>query len=218
MISITKEKTASFDVDAQNTFTPQCPGELPIINGDKIVWELNGQAQLARLRIGSKDAHSLSAVWLADDVHRQFEVVNGYKDVDIRWNAHAIVGTHGFKLISGLPEVTEYDFFVWKGVESNLHPYGACYHDLNNKLSTGVKEFLNCFIKPIIDTVIIGGLATDYCVKMTALQLADDFHVIVNLGACRGVAPDTTNKAIDEMTAAGVHFINSYSELISEKE
>ncbi|MFP3345802.1 isochorismatase family protein, partial [Halomonas sp. SIMBA_159] len=43
-----------------------------------------------------------------------------------------------------------------------------------------------------VTTVIIGGLATDYCVKTTALQLqaTKSFKVIVNLSACRGISPD----------------------------
>ena len=32
-----KKYIASFDIDAQNTFTPVCPDELPVIDGDKIV-------------------------------------------------------------------------------------------------------------------------------------------------------------------------------------
>ncbi len=58
-------------------------------------------------------------------------------------------------------------------------PYGACYHDLKNTLSTGVIEYLKCH--NIITTVICGGLATDYCVKNTVLQLRQvGFEVILN--------------------------------------
>ena len=56
------EKTfiASFDIDAQKTFTPLCPDELPVAEGDKIVPELNAQAEFAALRVASRDAHSLT--------------------------------------------------------------------------------------------------------------------------------------------------------------
>lgn len=37
-------KVASFDVDAQNTFTPLCPDELPVAEGTDIVAQLNAQA------------------------------------------------------------------------------------------------------------------------------------------------------------------------------
>ena len=42
-----KKYIASFDIDAQNTFTPVCPDELPVAEGDTIAPELNAQAQFA---------------------------------------------------------------------------------------------------------------------------------------------------------------------------
>ncbi len=56
----------SIDVDAQKTFSPLCPQELPVAEGDTIVAELNAQAALADLRVMSKDAHSPSAKWIVD--------------------------------------------------------------------------------------------------------------------------------------------------------
>ena len=66
---------ASFDVDAQNGFTPRCPGELPVVGGDAIAAELNAQALLASLRVGSKDAHSPHAVWVATEAAPQFSQI-----------------------------------------------------------------------------------------------------------------------------------------------
>lgn len=200
-------KVASFDIDAQNTFTPVCPNELPVPQGDQIADELNKQARRSSLRVGSKDAHSPKAVWVATDEKPQFSQIENEPNADIRWVEHAVPGTKGFELIFGLPDVTEYDFFVWKGVEPNMHPYGACYHDLANTISTGVIEFLH--LKGI-KTVIAGGLATDYCVKTTVLQLLNaGFEVIVNLGACRGIAEETVNQAMEEMKKGGAKFVTT---------
>lgn len=197
---------ASFDVDSQNCFTPVCPDELPVPDGTEIVAELNAQAKLAQYRLGSKDAHPVHPIWLADDKHPPLSPVKGHKNVDVRWPKHAVPGTKGFELIKGLPHPIEYDFFVWKGVEPDLHPYGACYHDLEEKKTTGVIEFLH---SKKVTTVIVGGLATDYCVKNTALQLKKaGFKVIVNLAACRGVDPKTTEEAKQQMKEAGIQFIN----------
>ena len=208
---IDKKYIASFDIDAQNTFTPVCPEELPVSGGDEIAGELNAQAKFARLRVGSRDAHTLSALWLSDEKHAPLTPVEGnYPDLDIRWPAHAIIGTKGFDFIAGL-DPAAYDFQVFKGIEIDKHPYGACYHDLANTLSTGVIEFLKLHG---ITTVICGGLATDYCVKNTVLQLkAAGFDVILNKAACRGIAPETVATALEEMTRAGVKFIESASEL-----
>jgi len=196
-----KSKTASFDIDAQKGFTPICPGELPVPEGDRIADSLNRQAEFASIRVGSKDWHSMNAVWIADNENPQFTPVEG-ENVDIRWNAHCIAGTEGSELLQGLPRPAEYDFFVWKGMEKDMHPYGACYHDLGEKMSTGVIEFLK---HKGIENIIAGGLATDYCVKTTALQLKKaGFNVIVNLEACRGIAEDTIAAAVDEMGKAGI--------------
>ena len=125
-------KVASFDVDAQNTFTPLCPNELPVPGGTEIVEELNAQARYAEYRLGSKEGHNPKAVWVATADHPQLESVAG-PNVDVRWNLHAVPGTLGFELIDGLPHPAEYDFFVWKGIELDMHPFGSCYHDLAEK-------------------------------------------------------------------------------------
>ena len=205
-----KSRIATFDVDAQNTFTPACPDELPVPDGLAIVDELNAQAALGSVRVGSKDAHSPKAAWVATESAPQFSRVEG-RNVDIRWKRHAEPGTPGFELIPGLPAPADYDYFVWKGVELDMHPYGACYHDLGNRLSTGVIEFLKV---RNIATVIVGGLATDYCVKTTVLQLiAAGFQVIVNLGACRGIAPDTTRDAVEAMRSSGARIVDSSADI-----
>jgi nicotinamidase/pyrazinamidase len=205
-----KVSVASFDVDAENCFTPICPNELPVPGGTEIVPELNKNAKLAKYRIMSKDAHSPKAVWVATKENPQFSPVEG-ENVDVRWNLHGVPGTKGFELIEGLPPVTDYDFLVFKGVELGLHPYGACYHDLAKKISTGAIEFMR---DKGIKIVIVGGLATDYCVKETVLELLHaNFVVVVNLGACRGIAEETTEAAIEEMKNAGAFFVNSADEL-----
>ena len=205
-----KKYIASFDIDAQNTFTPVCPDELPVVDGDKIATELNAQAEFASLRIASRDAHSNCALWISDAEHAPLTTIEGYPDLDLRWPAHAIIGTKGFEFIDGL-DPQKYNFQVFKGIEPDKHPYGACYHDLKNTLSTGVIEYLKCHN---ITTVICGGLATDYCVKNTVLQLRQvGFEVILNKAACRGIAEETIAQAMEEMAQAGVHFIENAAEL-----
>ena len=111
-------------------------------------------------------------------------VEGDYPNLDIKWPPHCVVGTEGNQLIPGLPAEEAYDLVIEKGVDPLLHPYGACYHDLQEKISTGAIEWLR---QQGIKTVLIGGLATDYCVKTTGLQLLKaGFEVILNRAACRG--------------------------------
>lgn len=205
-----KSTVASFDVDAQKTFTPLCPQELPVPGGTEIVAELNAQAHFASLRLASKDSHSAQALWVASTAHPPLSAIAA-PHMDCYWPVHAVPGTLGFESLSGLPAIADYDYVVWKGIELDMHPYGACYHDLNEKLSTGVLEFLH--VRGIC-CIIVGGLATEYCVKTTALQLRRaGFEVVVNLAACRGLDSIAIEKAIQEMEALGITFIATASEL-----
>lgn len=205
-----REQVASFDVDCEYCFTPECPDELPVAGGLEIVGELNSQAAFAAYRLGSKDAHPRHAHWVADEDHPPLTPIEG-DNMDVYWPLHAVPGTRGFQLIEGLPGVTAYDFFVWKGVEPDMHPYGACYHDHARTLSTGAIEFL---AQRKVTTLLVGGLATDYCVKYTALELNDaGFRVILNLSAARGVAKETTASALQTLAAEGVELIDSAAQL-----
>jgi nicotinamidase/pyrazinamidase len=206
-----RERVASFDVDAQRTFTPLCPDELPVAGGDEIASELNRQAQLARWRLGSKDAHSPKAVWVTDDADRVGKPGVPGDNVEEHWPVHAVPGTEGFELVPGLPRPAEYDFFVWKGVELDMHPYGACYHDIAETMSTGVIEWLRA---RDVSHVLVGGLATDFCVRATARQLAETgFDVVLNRAACRGIAEDSTRDALEELNKAGVRIVADAGDL-----
>lgn len=207
---IDKDKVASFDVDPQKGFTPICPAELPVSGGDEIAPHLNFMGSLASFRVGSKDAHTPSAPWVVDSHDKMF-VPTGLKDADITWVSHCVPGTAGFEFLDALPSPDEYDYFVWKGVEPAMHPYGACYHDLGNKMSTGAIEVLRA---NGIKRVLVGGLATDYCVKTTVLQLCEaGFEVVVYLPACRAIAEDTELAAFEAMINAGASLARDEFEL-----
>ncbi len=213
MIAIDKATTASFDVDPQRGFTPLCPNELPVAEGDQIASELNAQATFAALRLVSKDCHPATAPWVARSPDEIMQPVEGdYPNLDIKWPPHCVVGTEGNQLIPGLPAEEAYDLVIEKGVDPLLHPYGACYHDLQEKISTGAIEWLR---QQGIKTVLIGGLATDYCVKTTGLQLLKaGFEVILNRAACRGVAAETSVQALVDLQAAGARLIADSRELV----
>lgn len=208
------DKTASFDVDPQRGFTPLCPDELPVRDGHHITDELNNQARFAHFRIVSKDCHPKEAPWVAKDPEEVMTAVEGdYPGLDIKWPSHCVIGTEGNELIPGLPGEDTYDLVIEKGKDPCQHPYGACYHDLAEKMSTGAIEWLR---NRKVTAVIVGGLATDYCVKNTVLQLLRaGFTVIVNLAACRGVADETSTVAQEEMRAAGATLIENSNALES---
>lgn len=197
-----RREVATFFVDAQNGFTPVCPQELPVAGGDEIVHELNAMLPFAGVKVASGDEHPDAAHFFADAAHPPFTPApSGTKNWDIRWNRHCVKGTFGAELLAGLPRQAAYDLFIAKGTAVDKHPYGACYHDLADAEPTGVLAFLK---DRGVRLVLVGGLATDYCVKATALQLLRaGFDVIVNTAACRGITPETTEAALAEVAVHG---------------
>lgn len=208
-ILVSIKTIASFDVDPLKGFTPLCPDELPVPDGDQIVDELNEQAKFAAYRIISKDVHPSNAIWIANDNHLQLSPISG-DNVDLRWNKHCMSGTYGSELLDGLPGMSYYDFLVFKGVEPDMHPYSACYHDLKKKISTGVMEWA---IGKGIETFIVGGLALDYCVGETVKDLINEgFNVILNVAATRGLGtPDELDNYLMELDELGVNIIKNAS-------
>ena len=195
-------KIASFDVDAQNGFTANAPHELPVPGGEQIAPALNAMARRASLRLGSKDAHPANAAWVVADARQMLQPL-ALANADLTWVSHCVPGTPGFELLPGLPAPIDYDYFVWKGVEPDLHPYGACYHDLGERRSTGVIEYLKV---QQAQAIIVGGLALDYCVRTTALQLRHaGFEVLLYLPACRALSAEGAEQACAQMAGAGIH-------------
>lgn len=207
-----KNLIASFDVDAQKGFTPLCPNELPVPGGDEIVEALNHMAALASIRVASKDSHTPKAPWVVER-HDQMGLSTGLANADLTWVSHCVPGTPGFESLDGLPSPLAYDFMVYKGVEPDLHPYGACYHDLANTRSTGVIEFLR---SKGIERVLVGGLAQEYCVATTAFQLKNaGFDVVVYVPSTRALNAEAGVQALDAMRKAGITIAETEEQLIN---
>ena len=198
MNRLSRTRTASLDVDPQKGFTPLCPDELPVEDGHKIFLELNQNHLFSHVNAVSKDAHSRNANWIATDENPQFSKIKG-NNLDVRWKSHCNVGEEGFELIDGLQMVQNYDFVVYKGLEKDMHPYGACYHDFREKISTGLIEF---FRSKGVENVIVGGLALDYCVKTTVIQLLNaGFVVLINLASTKSIK--SFNDVVEEYKKMG---------------
>ena len=186
MITLKRSETASHNVDPQKGFTPLCPDELPVEDGHNIVPELIGQNKKAKYKTFSKDVHPANALWIATKEFPQFSPIEG-ENLDIRWKLHCASGTKGMELLDGL-NVTEYDFFIAKGFEPDMHPYSSCYHDLNKSVSTGLIEW---FRDKGVKNIIVGGLALNseeipLCVGETIIDLVNvGFKVVLNMGATR---------------------------------
>ena len=168
-------------VDFQNDFTPG--GALGVDGGDEIAARLNELAADARfeLVVATRD-------WHPPD-HGSFREQGGI------WPVHCVQGTLGAELHPDLDR-TLVNVVVDKGQDVAADGYSGFE-------ATLLEELLRA---QGVDHVTIGGIATDYCVKNTALDaLRLGFGVTVDSAAVRGVevTPGDSELALDEIRAAG---------------
>jgi len=113
------------------------------------------------------------------------------------WPPHCRTGTPGASFHPHL-DVAPIEAVFSKG------EYSAAYSGFEGVEpgGTGLADWLRA---RDVDTVEIAGIATDHCVRATALDAAKArFSTTVLLDLCAGVAPETTQRALEAMRAAGV--------------
>ncbi len=168
-------------VDFQNDFCPG--GALAVPDGDAIAVRINDLAasDAFDLVVATRDWHP------AD--HSSFAEHGG------PWPVHCVAGTPGAELHEAL-DPTPIDAVVDKGQDRETDGYSGFE----------ATELASLLREHGIDHVTVVGLATDYCVKNTALDaLREGFSVTVDSTATRGVdvEPDDSARALAEVRAAG---------------
>lgn len=196
-------------VDLQNDFLPG--GALPVANGDAVIPVANRLAGSGRydLVVATQDWHP------AD--HASFAANHpGRKPGDrieldglpqILWPVHCVQHSAGAAFAPGLRTDSITRVFQ-KGSDARIDSYSGFY-DNGHRKSTGLGEFLRT---RGVGHVHVLGLATDYCVKFTALDARQlGFETTVIADGCRAVNvnPGDGERAIQEMVAAGVKVITS---------
>jgi nicotinamidase/pyrazinamidase len=168
-------------VDFQNDFTPG--GALAVSGGDEIAQRVNELAADGRfdLVVATRDWHP------AD--HGSFADQGG------PWPVHCVQGTEGAELHPALDR-EKVQVIVDKGQDPETEGYSGFE-------ATDLEQLLR---DRGIDKVTIVGLATDYCVKNTALDaLRGGFEVTVDSEGVRGVEVNEgdSERALEEMREAG---------------
>jgi nicotinamidase/pyrazinamidase len=211
-MNLNAEKTLLLIVDVQNDFCPG--GALAVNDGDAVIEPLNALSRVlckkgARIA-ASQDWHGEGHISFASS-H------NGKKPGDIidtpivksqvLWPDHCVQGTKGADFHSAL-ELNNVSAIIRKGYHTDIDSYSSFFEN-DRKTQTGLEGFLRCLD---IKTVIIGGIATDYCVFSTAIDCKNlGFSTIVVSDAVRGVGyPEgSVEKAVSAMKEAGIEFFTS---------
>ena len=172
-------------VDVQNDFTEG--GALAVPDGDAVIEPLNRLARHYDTVFASRD-------WHPPD-HMSFQDQGG------PWPAHCVRGTRGAELNPAIDR-TAIDEIVDAGTEPDVEGYSVFD-------GTDFEERLR---SRGIDSLVVGGLATDFCVRASALDARErGFDVTVVEDAVRGidVEPGDAERALDEMRAAGARIVSS---------
>jgi len=126
-----------------------------------------------------------------------FDVITLRGKQQVLWPPHCVQETEGAKLLLDSELI---DIIVKKGTEIEFDSYSGFKDDGENQ--TPLHSFLQ---ERCITEVVIYGIATDYCVKATALDaLKRGYQVQVIEELSRSVDPDTSSQALHEMQSLGV--------------
>jgi nicotinamidase/pyrazinamidase len=190
-VAVDPERDALVIVDVQNDFCPG--GALAVPHGDDVVAVLN--------RYAERFARRAAPIFATRDWHpertRHFKAYGG------AWPPHCVQDTPGAEFHPGLvlPVGTE---IISKGMDPEQDAYSAFQAETGDGL-----PFAAALGEHGVSRLFIGGLATDYCVKATALDaLKEGFEVVVlqDAVAAVDVGPGDGERALEAMKHAGARF------------
>jgi len=189
-------------VDIQNDFLPA--GALAVRRGNEVVPVANEYQSRFDLVVATQDWHPANHQSFAANHHGKqigdLVSLNGLPQ--ILWPVHCVQGTHGADFAGALKR-DRWTRVFQKGADPEIDSYSG-FFDNGHARDTGLASYLR---QQGVDSVYVLGLATDYCVKFTALDAVSlGFRTHLILDGCRGVnlRPDDTQRAVEEMKAAGV--------------
>jgi len=201
-------------VDIQNDFLPG--GALAVPDGDKVIPVANQLQPFFPLVVATQDWHPADhgSFAASHPGKKVFEQMDLNRLPQTLWPVHCVQNTKGAELAEALNRDRITKVFP-KGTDTSIDSYSGLF-DNGHRKSTGLGEWLKA--KGVTE-VYVCGLATDYCVKFTALDAVQfGFTTYMIEDASRGVnlQPNDVSNAIAEMKRAGVTVVQS-AKLLSNK-
>ncbi|MFH1242741.1 MAG: isochorismatase family protein [Pseudomonadota bacterium] len=200
----TEERIGVIVTDIQGDFTEWKNGSLSVPGTDKAFLDKVHEAteRLERERFilfATQDWHPKDHVSFYPNHpgRKAFEVIQIEGKDQILWPPHCVQGTANAKV---LLDNNAFLAIVKKGQDPRYDSYSGFQDDGGQE--TEMDRILK---RNKIKRLVIYGIATDYCVKATATDAKKaGYDVIVIKGLSKGVSPDTTQKALDEMKSKGI--------------
>ena len=187
-------QTALVVVDLQNDFADPS-GSLAVIGGDAIIPAVNEAV---------RQALDAGAVVVATQDWHPETTPHFAKDGGV-WPVHCVGGTWGAELHPSF-EVPIDAPRVRKGTNGEDGYSGFAMRDPESGSETPT-ELEGLLRERAVERIVVCGLATDYCVRATALDAVRLGFAVALIGeavAAVNLAPDDGDRALAEMTDAGV--------------
>ena len=193
-------------VDIQNDFCLN--GALPVPDGDAVVAVANRLMRQFRPCVLTQDWHPVGHMSFASTYGAlPYTRIGKGQDTRILWPDHCVAGSHGADF-HPLLETARASIVLRKGSNPELDSYSA-FVESDGATHTG----LDGWMKGLgLDTIVVAGLATDYCVKATALDARSlGFNVIIARDGVRGVnaMPGDSDRVLGELEHAGCRILDS---------
>lgn len=194
-------------VDIQNDFLPG--GALAVPGGNEVVSVANVLMPLFSMVAATVDWHPRGHVSFASSHAGRCigDVVTVSGAQQALWPDHCVQGTPGAELSPKL-DAGGIHRIIHKGTDLDIDSYSG-FFDNGHLRATELNAYL---LSRTVDAIYIMGLATDYCVKYTALDgVALGYRTYLVTDGCRGVGvrPGDIEAAVREMAAAGVTLVSS---------
>lgn len=199
--------TALILVDVQNDFVPG--GALPVPEGNLVVSVLNRLQDRFDLVVATQDWHPPDHGSFAANHpgNKPGDVIDLGGLRQILWPVHCVQNTRGAAFVPELDTRRVARTFQ-KGTDPAIDSYSG-FFDNGHRRSTGLGDYLK---SAGVTDVYVAGLATDYCVKFTALDARSlGFATYLIEDASRGVNLNRgdVDRAVEEMRRSGVRVIAS---------
>ena len=195
-------------VDIQNDFLPG--GALAVPKGDEVIPVANKVSPKFELVVATQDWHPRDHGSFAANHpgKKPGDIIDLHGLRQVLWPVHCVQNSRGAELAPAL-DVSRVRKVIRKGTDPAIDSYSG-FFDNDHRKSTGLADYLR---EQKVTEVFVMGLATDYCVKFTALDAVQRAGLKATLieDGSRGInlRPGDIEAAVREMRDAGVNVMRS---------
>jgi nicotinamidase/pyrazinamidase len=199
-----KSQQAVIVIDFQADFTELRNGALAVPGTgrdyvDEVVSRTSEFKENGLPIIATRDYHPADHIsfYTTHPGTKPLDVIQTHSGEQMLWPPHCVQGTPGAEILLSPDLITA---VVSTADRPDAESYSGFRDDLGRE--SGLKSLLEDLG---VKDLIVYGLATDYCVQATVTHAREEgYEVTLIKSLSRGITPEGTEAALEEMRAAGV--------------